>query len=116
MLTQPGPRRQVYFEYVVVYDPSSGFVTGGGWINSSAGAYPADPALVGKANFGFVSKYKKGATVPTGETEFQFHAASFNFKSASYEWLVVSGSRAQYRGRARLMARSYRFVLTCTDG
>ena len=28
--------------YVVVYDPSAGFVTGGGWINSPAGAYAAD--------------------------------------------------------------------------
>ncbi|MBA3259365.1 MAG: PKD domain-containing protein, partial [Gemmatimonadales bacterium] len=26
------------YEYVVVYDPSAGFVTGGGWINSPAGA------------------------------------------------------------------------------
>src|SRR5207302_434908 len=60
---------------VVVYDPAAGFVTGGGWINSPAGAYTLDPSLVGKANFGFVSQYKKGATVPTGETEFQFHVA-----------------------------------------
>ena len=41
---------------VVVYDPSAGFVTGGGWIDSPAGAYTADPSLTGKANFGFVSK------------------------------------------------------------
>ena len=52
------------FQYVVVYDPNGGFVTGGGWINSPAGAYVADPTLTGKANFGFVSKYQKGATVP----------------------------------------------------
>src|SRR6185503_2359643 len=41
---------------VVVYDPSAGFVTGGGTIQSPAGAYTADPSLTGKANFGFVSK------------------------------------------------------------
>src|SRR5207248_3436906 len=35
--------------YVVVYDPSAGFVTGGGWIASPAGAYAADPTLTGKA-------------------------------------------------------------------
>ena len=51
------------FQRMVVYDPAGGFVTGGGWINSPAGAYRADPALTGRANFGFVSKYKKGATV-----------------------------------------------------
>jgi hypothetical protein len=76
---------------IVVYDPSGGFVTGGGWIYSDAGAYLPDPTLEGKANFGFVSKYKKGATTPDGNTEFQFHAADLNFHSESYEWLIVTG-------------------------
>jgi hypothetical protein len=57
---------------VVVYDPSAGFVTGGGWIMSPPGAYTPDPTLAGKANFGFVSRYQKGQTVPTGDTEFFF--------------------------------------------
>ncbi|MBM4429340.1 MAG: PKD domain-containing protein, partial [Chloroflexi bacterium] len=51
------------FHYIVVYNPEGGFVTGGGWIKSPAGAYVADASLVGKANFGFVSKYQKGATI-----------------------------------------------------
>src|SRR5262249_30065223 len=38
--------------FVVVFDPSAGFVTGGGWIDSPAGAYPADPTLTGRASFG----------------------------------------------------------------
>jgi hypothetical protein len=102
---------------VVVYDPSAGFVTGGGWINSSAGAYVADPSLSGKASFGFVSKYLKGATKPTGETEFQFNVANFNFHSASYEWLVVSGALAQYKGSGMVNgAGDYGFLLTATDG
>jgi hypothetical protein len=62
------------FKYVVVYDPSAGFVTGGGWIDSPAGAYAANPALTGNANFGFVAKYQQGANTPTGNTEFQFQA------------------------------------------
>ena len=33
------------FQYIVVYDPSAGFVTGGGWINSPIGAYAANPEL-----------------------------------------------------------------------
>ncbi|HEY1215551.1 MAG TPA: MBG domain-containing protein, partial [Bryobacteraceae bacterium] len=57
---------------VVIYDSSAGFVTGGGWINSPAGAYTANPSLTGKATFGFVSKYQKGATIPTGDTQFTF--------------------------------------------
>ena len=100
------------YDYIVVYDPSGGFVTGGGWIYSPAGAYPADPTLAGKASFGFVSKYKKGANAPTGETEFQFHATSFNFKSTSYEWLVVAGKKAQYKGEGTVNgAGAYKFML-----
>lgn len=56
---------------VVAYEPTAGFVTGGGWIDSPAGAYPADPEASGTANLGFVVKYKKGAHVPTGNTTFQ---------------------------------------------
>jgi hypothetical protein len=84
------------FQYVVVYDPSAGFVTGGGWITSPAGAYVANPTLTGRANFGFVSKYLSGATVPSGQTEFQFKAGNLNFHSSLYERLVVGGARAQY--------------------
>ena len=102
---------------VVVYDPSAGFVTGGGWINSPAGAYVADPTLTGKANFGFVSKYQKGANVPTGNTEFQFQAATFNFHSTVYQWLVVSGAKAQYKGTGTVNGSgNYGFLLTATDG
>ena len=46
-------------DFVVVYDPDGGFVTGGGWIDSLAGAYKPDPSLAGRANFGFVAKYNK---------------------------------------------------------
>jgi len=105
------------YEYIVVYDPNGGFVTGGGWIQSPAGAYAADVSLSGRANFGFVSKYQKGATVPTGETEFQLHFATFNFKSTAYQWLVVSGAKAQYKGSGTINGSGdYGFLLTATDG
>jgi hypothetical protein len=41
---------------VVIYDPSAGFVTGGGWFISPEGAYSQNTTLTGKANFGFISK------------------------------------------------------------
>ena len=106
-------------ELVVVYDPSAGFVTGGGWINSPAGAYVTYPTntLTGKANFGFVSKYKNGASTPTGETEFQFKAGDLKFHSVAYQWLVVSGPKAQYKGTGMVNgAAGYSFLLTATDG
>lgn len=102
---------------IVVYDPSSGFVTGGGWITSPAGAYVAQPTLTGRANFGFVSKYLKGATVPVGQTEFQFQSANLNFHSERYEWLVISGARAQFKGVGSVNGvGGYKFVLTAVDG
>lgn len=56
---------------------------------SPAGAYAPDSSLTGKASFGFVSKYKKGSSIPTGNTEFQFKAGNLNFHSGVYDWLVI---------------------------
>ncbi|MFC1714494.1 sigma-70 family RNA polymerase sigma factor [Candidatus Poribacteria bacterium] len=109
------------FQYVVVYDPGAGFVTGGGWIDSPSGAYTPenedDPDLTGKANFGFVSRYKKGADVPTGNTQFVFHIADLNFHSTEYDWLVVAGDKAKFKGWGDVNGEdSYQFMLTATDG
>ena len=105
------------YEFVVVYDPNGGFVTGGGWINSTAGAYTADPSLTGKATFGFVAKYQKGANVPVGNAEFLFKVGNLNFKSTAYDWLVVSGSNAQFKGVGTINGEgSYKFMITANDG
>ena len=109
--------------FVVFFDPAGGFVTGGGWIVAPAGSctglgtsYSCSPSLTGKANFGFVSKYKKGANVPEGNTEFQFHAAGLNFKSTAYEWLVVAGSKAQFKGTGTINGGgNYTFQLFAND-
>lgn len=103
--------------YVVVYDPSGGFVTGGGWINSPLNAYAPNPSASGKAHFGFVSRYQKGATQPVGTTHFEFEAAGLAFLSSSYEWLVVAGGQAQYKGAGTLNGQGgYSFMLTAVDG
>ncbi len=107
----------------VVYDPSNGFVTGGGWIDSPAGAYKADESLAGKATFGFMSKYQKGASLPTGNTAFQFDLAGLSFASQSYEWLVVNrgGTSAQFKGSGLINGEAdpngneYKFMLWATD-
>ncbi len=107
----------------VAYDPSGGFVTGGGWINSPAGAYVPDPSLAGKATFGFVAKYKKGASVPEGNTEFQFAVAGFSFHAETYEWLVVAGkTKAQFKGSGTVNGgldpngNAYKFMIWAGDG
>jgi hypothetical protein len=99
-----------------VYDPSGGFVTGGGWFESPAEAYAPDVLLSGKATFGFVSKYQKGANVPTGVTEFQFKVADLNFHSDTYGWLVVAGAKAQYKGTGTINGQgSYNFMISAID-
>lgn len=114
------------YEYIVVYDPEEGFVTGGGWIDSPEGAChlaECDTTTAGKANFGFVSRYRKGASIPSGNTEFNFSAASLNFHSDSYRWLVINQSdqRAQYKGEGQINHGSapngepYHFMLWATD-
>jgi hypothetical protein len=110
-----GPTSDALF---VIYDPTAGFVTGGGWIDSPPNSYTADMNLTGKANFGFVSKYQKGATVPTGNTEFQFKEGNLNFKSTSFQWLVIQGtSQAQFKGTGTINgAGNYNFMVTVVDG
>ena len=109
--------------YIVVYDPSSGFVTGGGWFDSPTNACvwsgcASDGSTTGKASFGFVSRYRTGATTPTGNTEFQFKAGGLTFSSTSYQWLVVAGARAQYKGVGQIAgdAATYGFLITAIDG
>jgi alpha-tubulin suppressor-like RCC1 family protein len=105
------------YQFAVVYDPSAGFVTGAGWIDSRAGAYVADPTLAGRATFGFVSRYRKGATVPDGSTRFEFRAGGFTFTSTAYEWLVIAGPHARFKGSGMINGGgNYGFMLTATDG
>jgi len=103
--------------YFVVYDATGGFVTGGGWIYSDPGCLISNPDAEGKANFGFVSKYKKGATTPTGQTEFVFKAGDLNFHSSSYDWLVVTGSNhARFKGTGTINGSGeYRLMLWAGD-
>jgi len=55
--------------------------------------------------------------VGTVATEFQFKVAELNFHSTSYDWLVISGAKAQYKGSGALNGTGdYSFILTCTDG
>ena len=106
---------QIY-QYIVIYDPSGGFVTGGGLINSPIGAYIDNPLLEGKANFGFVAKYKKGQTVPTGNTEFQFKAGDLKFNSSLFDWLVIAGTKAKFKGVGTINGMgSYGFMISAID-
>lgn len=80
------------FRYVVVYDPPpAAFVTGGGWIDSPAGAYAVDPALAGKLTFGFESRYREGELSPIGNMRIHFSAWGLMFQSDDYYWMDIAG-------------------------
>ncbi|MFC2165944.1 hypothetical protein ACFLT2_13230 [Acidobacteriota bacterium] len=106
-------------EYVL-YDPwigQGGFVTGGGTIWSEMGDYAWAPEAEGQANFGFVAKYKKGANTPDGNTNFVFQAGNLHFQSTEYDWLVIAGKTAQFKGKGTIEGVSglYKFKLWGTD-
>jgi hypothetical protein len=101
---------------VVIYDPNGGYTIGGGYISTYAGSYPADLSKVGKLSFGFNSKYTN-ATNPKGETQIQFAMGGFEFNALNYDYLTISGARAQFRGFGKLNGESgYNFILTVIDG
>jgi len=103
---------------VAVFDPSGGFATGGGAIQSPAGADLANPSATGVATFGFVSKYLPGTTTPSGNLEFQFKEGSLNFKSTSMELLVVTAQpRAQFKGEGTINGTTVcKFDVDAWDG
>jgi choice-of-anchor C domain-containing protein len=99
---------------IIVYDPNGGFVTGGGWIDSPAGAVP-ETTLTGKANLGFVAKYHNSGVLK-GETQFQLKEADLNFHSASYDWLVIVGAKAVLHGSGTVNGTGgYGFLLAAID-
>jgi len=111
---------------LVVYDPSGGFVTGGGWIvPGGPGSDPGDvlPGLdgVSPANFGFNVRYQKGSsTVPGGALQLDYNAGRLHLKSTAFDWLVVTNtSWAKFQGLATIDGAGgalYPFRVEARDG
>jgi len=101
---------------VVVYDATAGWVTGGGWIASPAGAYGASPAVSGRLTFGFVVRYQS-ATAPSGNAELKLNVGKLDFRSTSFDWMVVTGNTVEFQGRGTLNGiGDYAFAVVATDG
>ena len=110
---------------LAVYDPSNGFAVGGGWIIPGSSTSDVGDLLPGingisKATFGFVVKYKNGAsTIPIGNLEFQYRVGDFNLHSTDYDWLVVTNSNwAKFQGLATINGSGdlYPFRVDARDG
>lgn len=112
---------------VVVYDPAAGFTTGGGWFIPHNGSYADDEADgtsdgVGRANFGFVVKYKKGSNNPDGSLEFRYKAGDINLHSVldpqnDFEWLMIIDSKhVRFKGNGTVNGiDDVTFKVTATD-
>ncbi|NVJ86007.1 MAG: HYR domain-containing protein, partial [Algoriphagus sp.] len=106
-------------DLAVIFDPNGGFITGGGWIWSPKGAYIENVDLEGRANFGFVAKYRKGSNRVDGNTEFQFKNGDLNFNSSSHEdmSLVIAGAKGIYKGTGKINGEEgYSFMVSAIDG
>lgn len=117
VVTDDDSQGQNTFQYVVVYDPSAGFVTGGGWITYSGNSCPVlCGGQAGHGDFGFVARYQKRSELPSGDARFEFSAGSLLFVSTSYDWLVVAGSRSVFKGVGQINgAGDYGFAITAVD-
>jgi PKD repeat protein len=103
--------------YVVVYDPSAGWVTGGGWIESREGAYAEAPAAGGKLSFALLVRYQANATTPSGNADFKLNAAKLDFRSTAFDWMALVGSTVRVQGRGTLNGvGDYAFAVVASDG
>jgi len=104
-------------EAAVVFDPAAGSARGAGWFESPPGAHAHDESAIGRATFGFLARYRKDATEPVAHPGFRLKTERLAFESSSYEWLVITGAKAQLRGSGRVDGSgNYAFQVTAVDG
>jgi hypothetical protein len=103
---------------VVVYDPNGGYTYGGGSFASPAGALKSNPTAAGDVSYGFTVNYYKGAANPKGETQFEFKLGDIEFNAVNFDYLSISGAKAQFKGSGRIIGdqSGYAFIMTVTDG
>ncbi len=107
-----GGKATAIYRYAVVYDSTNGVAAGAGWIDSPAGAYVANPAAIGRADFGFVCQRQTGG-LPAGVTVFELPAAGLNFRSTSYSSLSFLRTGAVFTGQGTINgAGQYGFEVT----
>ena len=105
------------FQYVVVYDPSAGFITASGKYSSQAGWDLLNTQATGEVKFGIQSKYKKNNTTPDGNTKLTFKVGNIDFNSTSYQWLVVNTSKGYLMGNGTVNGKgNYTIFISVIDG
>ena len=110
-------RAEAAFDSVIV-STRIGTISGGGTVQSPAGAFVGSPA--GTANITLSVRYASGAAVPSGVTSFTFTTARLSFSASTYQWMVVVGGRAWYRGTGMVTINGQsspaEFLVAAADG
>jgi hypothetical protein len=100
LTNQAGAAVSKPFQYVIVFDPHGGFVTGGGTFASPE-----------KTPFAFNVRYGSNGSRPAGSVKF------LDFDSTAIDWLVITSQRALFRGAGTWNRRDgYSFLVAVTDG
>lgn len=101
--------------HVIVYDPTVGSLTGGGWLPVRSSLSVALPFAKPKFTFGFTVQNEADAT-PTGSFEATVTYGMFVFRSTTLDWLAISGNVARLQGTGTLNGvAGYAFALTAID-
>jgi hypothetical protein len=109
-----GNTTQAVSAVIVVFDSEAGFVTGGGWFLTPAGAYMPDTAFAGHTNFGLNVRYPRRSDAPRGNLNVII--AGRQFRSAGFDWLVIRGATARMEGRGTIDGNGeYGFGVTLLD-
>ncbi len=105
------------YQYIVIFDPSAGFLTVGGQYISQPGWDLQNLSATGRVRLGVNAKYVAGDTVPTGQTKVNFNAGNLSLTSTSYNWLVVLGAKAFLEGNGTINGLgNYNFLISAIDG
>ncbi|WP_326554515.1 family 43 glycosylhydrolase [Micromonospora sp. NBC_01813] len=101
--------------YLAVRRADGGYVAGSGRFTSPAGAYPADPALAGRAEFGFVAATDPGVTGP-GAVALRLRVGEWEFAATSHRGYVVDGPQVRFNGRGTVNgAGDYTYMVGLND-
>ncbi len=94
------------FQYIVIFEQSGGFVTGGGWITTQEN----------KINFGINARYPKDSNVPDGQMEIGNPDSDWKFKNSSYQWFAIFDNLSMLHGVGNLNGEDgYGFVFSALD-
>ncbi len=105
------------FQYVAVYNPTEGFMTGSGKYDSLAGWETQNTSATGEVKFGVSAQYLSGSNMPTGQAKVNFKVGDLSFTATSFEWLVISGTEGILKGNGTVNgAGNYTFIMSGTDG